>query len=447
MARILIAETDPNIRQALMELFERLGHHVSAVEDGKKAIASACSLPNDLVILDLTLPKLYALRGLKTIREECPDLPVLTIIPSGSTGQAVDAMKLGASDYVTKPINEDEIRLRVEHILDQCQLINHNRHLVAELSSYCDIDNSIGAGPAARDAHLLASQIAKTDSAVLICGEKGVGKEHLARAIHRHSKRAEGPFVKVNCSALSDEAIEQKLFGQENDGVTRRFGCLDIAHGGTIFIAEIALMDHSMQEKLHQAVTKKQFIRCGGAEEVKSDVRLVVASSFELDDQSYREKFHDCLRKVLSKSVIKLPPLRERREDIPAFVDHFIKKHSAEIGKPVFKISDAAIGQILDCEWHGNMLELENCIERSIILCDGDCIQPAHLALGGSAQSGKRKMQGQVKSLRDVERDHIKKVLTYCNWNRSAAASILEVDRKTLRSKIREFGFTPPPGK
>ncbi|HOK53699.1 MAG TPA: sigma-54 dependent transcriptional regulator [Armatimonadota bacterium] len=442
MARILLVDEDPSCRTLINDLLTGMGHIVVEVQDGRKAASNACSLPYDLVILDLGLPKVYGRRAIKAIKEECPDLAILVMTSVDTASAAVDSLKLGAWDYILKPLNTEEISLKVDRILERLRLISQNRYLQSELLRRYGLDMPIGKGQPVTEARSIASQVAPSNTPVLICGEPGTGKEYLARAIHYQSKRANGQFVKVRCSGLSETELEDKLFGLSSNNSPNKVPWLELAHGGTIFFTEIAYLSAEMQAALVQVLKEKRFVRPDGA--VSADVRLVAATDQDLALSVESGNFNADLYKLLSKSVVTLPPLRERREDIPTFVDHFIKKYAAETGRQVSSISSAALEQIIDCEWLGNISELENCIERCVMVCDSNCIQPGHLIINGIKPQAKRKSASAVKSLRDVERDHIKRVLTYCDWNRSAAANILEIDRKTLRSKIREFGFIPP---
>jgi len=425
MARLLIVDGESECRSALRRLFERLGHSVDEASDAKEATSSACSGDYDLGILDLDLPRRSGIRALTLIKEECPDLPVVVTAGAESVDAAVRALKLGAYHYVTKPPNLDEMRIVVERTLEHSRLVSQNGLLLQELRRRYGFDSLIGSDPRAKEAYALAAQAAQTDSAVLIVGETGTGKDFLARAIHYQSKRAGGPFVKINCAGMPESQLDAELFGGGADGLA----CFELARDGSVFLDEVAGIGPEIQAKLLRALQRKP------------PVRIIAGASAHPMDRDFR----DDLYRYLAGFVIPLPALRDRRDDIPAFADHFVRKYSFETGKAVRSIASDAMAQLISCDWRGNIRELENCIERSVILCDSDCIRSSHLALNGAAPA-KRK-QGPVRSLREVERDHIRKVLIYCNWNRSNAASILEIDRKTLRSKIREFGFTPPSGK
>lgn len=451
MARVLIVDDDQESRLTLRRLFASMGHGTDEASDGKQAVSKACSFTYELVILDLSLPKLGGIRVLKALKDECPEVAVIVTTGSASVEPAIEAMKVGAYGYVTKPLNVEEVRMVAEQALDRRRLIDQNKHLLGELEERCGLDNLIGASPRAKEAYSVAASVAPTDSAVLILGESGAGKERLARAIHGRSKRAGGPFVKVNCCEASETVLAVELFGQER-GVSREAGArqvghLELAEGGTIFLDEIADVGSRIQSKLLRFLQHRQFGRVGGSEMIRCDARVIASTSRDLAGVVQKKEFRSDLYRHLASAAIALPPLRDRAEDIPAFADHFIAKYAAETGKSVTSIAEAAVAQLVAYEWRGNIRELENCIEKSVILCDGECVQPAHIVLNGATPPLTRRKQGQITSLREIERDHIKRVLAHCNWNRSAAASILEIDRKTLRSKIREFGFTPPPGK
>lgn len=447
MARILVVDDEPECRSTLRELFERGGHSVAEAADGKNAVTSACSVAHDLVILDINLPKLAGVKALKVIKEEWPELAVIVTTEGRADDATMKALKLGAFAYLLKPLNLDEVRIFAERAIGYSKLIAHNDYLLDQIKSCHSFDKLVGANQYAKEAHALASQVAKTDSPVLIVGENGTGKERLARAIHYHSSRAMGPFVRVECSTIPSDLIKDELLGCDSQssptgpGVGK--GRLERAHCGTLFLDEVSALSRDVQERLLAAVQGKQIERTDGNGIIHCDVRVITASIRDLSTAVTEIGFCEELYKRLSDFTISLPPLRERPEDIPALVDHFISKYAAETGKPVSSIANTAMAQILVHDWHGNIRELENCIERSIILCDGACIQPSHLTLNGHGLwAAKRKQQSQ-RPLRDIERDHIKRVLIQCNWNKSAAASVLEIDRKTLRSKIREFGFNP----
>ncbi|MEN6521041.1 MAG: sigma-54 dependent transcriptional regulator [Armatimonadota bacterium] len=447
MAKILIAEDDLDSRAELRQLLEIMAHNITDVKDSKKAASCACSMPYDLVILGLE-QKAAGIKAIRAIREECPDLAILVTVDAGSISSAFDALKLGVSDYLVKPWNSDEVRVRVDRILEECWKTRQLKHLFGEMEHHFDLHHTAGMCQDFKQAIALALKIAATDKHILVSGEYGTGKECLARSIHRRSKRASRRFVRIDCGSATAPALDAMLFGIEDGkfskGVDHGIGQVDLASGGTIFLDEIANTSLSTQSVLNRMLRDGQFSRIGGTAVVDSNVRIIASTSTNLAAAVESGNFDDDLYQVLRSTVITLPPLRDRHEDIPLLADYFIKKYAAETGKHISSISGASLDLMLSCEWTGNIREFRNCIERSVILCDGDCIQPSHLAINGSKSLAKRKQPAAMKSLREIERDHIKKVLIACNWNRSSAASILEIDRKTLRSKIREFGFIPP---
>ncbi len=447
MARILVVDKDPNCRLTIRELLESMGHRVVEAEDGKKAITNACSYPLDLVMLDIDLPKLQGTRGIKTIRDECSDLPLIITASPSKVDTAVSAMKVGLCDYLVKPLNMLEVKARVERILDHSSLLALNLRLVRELCSQNGMNRPIAADPATKETLAAAERIAQTDLPVLISGERGSGKEFVSRVIHQESIRSESPFVKVNRANSTQSSFVRKLFGEENcspTGGRPTPGCVELADGGVIFIAEISEASRDAQSRLLRLLREHRFERIGGIEPIDCDIRLIAATNAVPEEALENGKIDPELYDLFRPSMISIPPLRDRRDDIPALVEYFIKKASAEFGRSTVKIAETAMAQLLDLEWKGNIQELEYLVKRSVLVCDGDCIQPTHLSISGSASYARRKLHSQMKSIREIEREHIRRVLTHCNWNRSLAASILEVDRKTLRSKIREFGLVPP---
>ncbi|MEN6370782.1 MAG: sigma-54 dependent transcriptional regulator [Armatimonadota bacterium] len=447
MAKILIAEDDLGIRASLRQLLENMAHNVTDVKDSKKAASYACSMPYDLVILVLD-QKTSGIKAIRAIREECPDLAILVTVDAGSISSALDALKLGVSDYLVKPWSSDIVRMRVDRILEECRKTKQLRHLFEEMERHFDFHHTAGMCQNFKQAIALASKIAATDKPILVSGEYGTGKECLARSIHHRSKRAGRRFVRIDCKSTAGPDLDAVLFGIEDGkfskGIDHGIGQVDLASGGTIFLDEIADTSLSTQSVLNRMLRDGQFSRIGGTAVVDSNVRIIASTSRDLAASVESGEFDGGLYQVLCNAIITLPPLRDRREDIPLLADYFVKKYAAETGKHILSISGASIDLMLSCEWPGNIREFRNCIERSVILCDSDCIQPCHLAINGSRSLSKHKQPAAMKSLREIERDHIKKVLIACNWNRSSAASILEIDRKTLRSKIREFGFVPP---
>lgn len=443
MARILVVDNEAESRTALIDSLEAAGHSVDQATDCKKAVSSACVYVYDLVVLNIDLPKKSGVRALRSIRDECPELPIVVTTGGQSLDAVVQAIDSGAYDYMIRPLHAGIITLTTERALARRRSADLNSRLLREIRGRYDIEAICGLSPASRNAYQMAREISSTDSPVLIVGESGIGREFCARGIHYNSPRAGGPFAKLNCAGMSDETICIELFGRERGGPgsssAKHTGALEQADGGTVFLNEMGDIGPDLQEKLLRVLMHGEFERVGGSTTLRLNVRVIVSTSKDISSMTGSSELYD----YLNVFTISLPPLRERVEDIPGLVKHFIAKYAGETGKNVAGMADAAAQQVIACDWKGNIRDLENCIERSVMLCDGDTIQPAHISLNGANGAGKRK-QNFMRPLRDVERDHIKKVLAQCNWNKSAAALVLQIDRKTLRCKIREFGLADP---
>jgi len=444
--RILIVDDEEPIRAVLVDLFEELGWRVDQAGDGESGRDSAIANDYDLVVLDLSLPKLNGLEVLCAVKESKPELPIVMITGYASMRSAIEALKLGAYDYITKPFDLDEVQNIAEHAMERSRLIHENRYLKSELQLRYGFDNVIGLTPAVQKAYVLATQVADSNASVLILGDTGTGKEYLARAIHFQSPRADGPFTKVSCAALSETLLESELFGHEKGAFTgaigRRLGRFEIADGGTLFLDEIGDITPAMQVKLLRVLQEKQFERVGGSETLRVDIRIIAATNRDLKKAIADKEFREDLYYRLNVVNIHLPALRERRDDIPRLVEHFIRKYGKETGKAIDSISPEALSMLQSYSWPGNIRELENCIERAVILCHGRIILPKHLLFSDDEapadKSSSPTFDG-LRPLRAIERDYIHYVLGECENNQSKAASVLGIDRKTLRNKIREY--------
>lgn len=447
---ILIIDDEAGMRDMISRLFSDAGYETATAPDGAAGLQAAIAGDFDLVLLDMSLPKMSGLEVLNGIKENKPDLPVIMITAYGSTQTAVEALKLGAYDYIAKPFDVDEIQVIAERALEQRRVIDENRFLRSELKKKYGFDNIIGINPEIQRAYVMAAQVARTNATVLVLGETGTGKEYLARTIHYQSDRASGPFVKVNCSALAESLLESELFGHEKGSfthaVSRHIGRFETAHRGTIFLDEIGEISLAVQAKLLRVLQEKQFERVGGSETLTVDVRVIAATNRDLVQAIKDKDFREDLFYRLNVITINLPPIRERVEDIEVFANHFLRVYADDTGKRVNRFSDEALAELKSHSWPGNIRELENAVERAVILCNGEVIRPEHLMLNNGhyptpapADSSQIDSIPPTASLRDVEKIHIERVLKYKKWNQSAAAQVLGVDRKTLRNKIREF--------
>lgn len=454
---VLIIDDEAGMRDMLSRLLTDAGYETATSRDGVEGLATARQGDFDLVLLDMSLPKMNGLEVLNGIKEEKPDLPVIMITAHGSTRTAIDALRLGAYDYITKPFDVDEILVVTERALRQQRIIDENHFLRNELKEKYGFDNIVGTTPEVQRAYVVAAQAAKSNATILILGETGTGKEYLARTIHYQSDRADGPFVKVNCAALAENLLESELFGHEKGAFThavaRHIGRFEVAHKGTIFLDEIGEVSPSVQTKLLRVLQEKQFERVGGSETITVDLRVIAATNRDLAQAIREKEFREDLYYRLSVITLNLPPLCEREGDIEVFTNHFLKIYAEETCKKVRRFSDESMAALKSHRWPGNIRELENAVERAVILCNGETIRPEHLMLTPGAgmntisaspndnTEGASAITGVpvTASLRDVERVHIERVLRANKWNQSATAQTLGIDRKTLRNKIKEF--------
>jgi DNA-binding NtrC family response regulator len=446
---ILIIDDEAGLRELMSTVFSEAGYETAAAPDGAAGLAAAKEGDFDLLLLDMSLPKMSGLEVLGRIKEVKPDLPVIMVTAYGSTQTAIEALRLGAYDYITKPFELDELQMVAERALEQRRVIDENRFLRCELKKKYGFDNIIGTNPDVQKAYVMAAQVAPTNATVLVTGETGTGKEYLARTIHYQSGRASGPFVKVNCAALSENLLESELFGHEKGSfthaVSRHIGRFEVANKGTIFLDEIGEVSPAVQTKLLRVLQEKQFERVGGSETISVDVRVIAATNKDLLKAIEEKEFREDLYYRLNVITLKLPPVRERGDDIEIFARHFLKIFADDTAKNVSDFTFEALDELRNHNWPGNVRELENAVERAVILCNGTSVRPEHLMLNTNGKSGSSSSKSLMDaipvdaSLRDLEKIHIERVLKAKKWNQSAAAQVLGIDRKTLRSKIREF--------
>jgi two-component system, NtrC family, response regulator AtoC len=454
--RILIIDDEAGLRDLMGRFFSGAGYETESASDGPSGLRAAAQGEFDLVILDMSLPKMNGLEVLTGIKETRQDIPVIMVTAYGSAQTAIEALKLGAYDYIIKPFELDELQVVAERALEQHRLIDENKFLRSELRKKYGFDNIIGGCPEVQRAYVIAAQVAGTNASVLILGETGTGKEYLARTIHYQSNRANGPFLKVNCAALPENLLESELFGHEKgaftNAIAKHIGRFEAADGGTIFLDEIGEITPSVQTKLLRVLQEKQFERVGGSETISVNVRVIAATNRDLGKAMREKEFREDLFYRLNVISLQLPPIRERGDDIETFARHFLDIYANETGKRVRQFSGEAIGLMRSHSWPGNIRELENAVERAVILCNGDIVRPEHLMLTvdpvvacpASTTSSNSQMMSVNASLRDVEQVHVERVLQHTGWNQSTAAQSLGIDRKTLRNKIREFKLVKP---
>ncbi|MDO8585471.1 MAG: sigma-54 dependent transcriptional regulator [Armatimonadota bacterium] len=374
---ILIADDEPNIRRVLEAAFAKDGYTVLTAENGRKALDIVAVEPNiDVLMSDLIMPDMNGVELLEAVREINPSMSVLMITAHGTIKSAVDAMRLGAFDYITKPFDMDEIKVVVKKALERRHLINENQDLRQQLKSRYKFDNIVGSSGRMQEVYKIVERVASSRASVLIRGESGTGKELIARALHYNSNRAAMPFVPVVCVALSEQLLESELFGHEKGSFTgaigQKPGRFEMAHKGTLFLDEIGDIPGNVQMKLLRVLQEREFERVGGLKTIKVDVRVVTATNQNLETAVKEGKFREDLFYRLQVVQINLPPLRERKEDIPALVEHFIGKYARDNGSDIKFASPEALETMLQYNWPGNVRQLENTVERAIVLADPD---------------------------------------------------------------------------
>ncbi|HHY47775.1 MAG TPA: sigma-54-dependent Fis family transcriptional regulator [Firmicutes bacterium] len=454
--RILIVDDEANMRRILSELLTEQGYEVAAAKDGAEAIRRATDSRFDLIILDLKLPDVDGITVLRELKKRGLTAAVVVLTAFSSIETAIEAMKLGAYDYIPKPFKVDKLKDVIKNAIAASS--DPSWGVAFPRRSYRDQDPGIiGKTPAMRQVLELVDQLASTNATVLIYGESGTGKELVARAIHYRGPRASRPLIKVSCAALPESLLESELFGHEKgaftNAIARRPGRFELADTGTLFLDEVGEMSPAMQSKLLRVLQEHEFERVGGTKSIKVDVRVIAATNKDLRKEVAEGRFREDLYYRLSVVPIYLPPLRERKDDIPLLCERFIERFSREIGKTVRGVTDEAMQMLRAYDWPGNVRELENCIERAVIFTRSEYIGPDVLFLNSPAvnvagnmpasHSSGASMVGDLAlmSLEDMERMHIIEVLKRTNRNRTEAAKILKITRRTLLNKIKEYGI------
>jgi DNA-binding NtrC family response regulator len=441
MSQILIVDDEEIMRQSLTDWLKEDGYEVIAVEDGFKALELVQRENFDVMLVDLKMPKMDGLEVLREVKRLKVDVPVIIITAYATVDTAVAAMKEGAYDYIVKPFHPEELGIIIRKIIEHQNLKKENILLRKELSQRYQFHDIIGKGPGMQKVFELIRTVAPTRSTVLIQGESGTGKELVARAIHSESPRREGPFVALSCATLPETLLEAELFGYEKGAftgaLTAKVGKLEMAAGGTLFLDEVADISLKTQIDLLRFLQEREFRRLGGSETIKIDVRIIAATNRDLKELVEAGKFREDLFYRLNVITINIPPLRERKEDIPLLVQHFLEKFSAAIGKRVDKISPQAMSILMEYDWPGNVRELENAIEHAVVISQEDIVLPEVLPATILGKGEKRAPL--QKSLRDVEKEHIEKILREVKGNITQAAEILGINRVTLYRKIKEY--------
>ncbi len=442
--KILIVDDDPAIRDACFQVLTRRGYEVDLAARAEEALDLLAHFEFDVILLDLKMPGINGLELLKNIKEIDPHAEVVIITAYGTVSNAVQAMKDGASDFLQKPFGPEELKLAVEKALERRRLTLENIYLRRALAEKEGRVVIIGQSPAIQKVLEMAQMVAPTDSTVLITGESGTGKGLLARKIHELSPRAQGPFVAVDCGTLVPTLFESELFGHVKGAFTgataHKIGKFELANGGTIFFDEIGNISIDIQAKLLKAVEEKEISPVGSHRVTKVNVRIIAATNKNLEEEIKKGTFRDDLFYRLNVVSIHIPPLRERMEDIPLLAHYFLKNFAHKYRKKVQDFEKEVLEKLKAYSWPGNVRELENTIERLVIFARGDRITLDDLHLAGFKTQESNFLEENL-PLEEVEKRYILQVLKRCGGNKSRAAKILGIDRKTLREKLRRWGF------
>jgi two-component system nitrogen regulation response regulator GlnG len=470
MPHILIVDDEDNLRWVLDKGLRQAGYEVTSVKDGAAAVRAVEAQPFDLVFLDIRMPGMDGLSALARMRELRADACVVVMTAHGTMETAIQAMQRGAYDYLTKPFDLDEVLLLAERALEAGRLTQEVARLRTGLQEVREFSALIGRHPRMQEVYKTIGRIAGTDVTVLLRGESGTGKELVARAVHHYSRRAGRPFVAVSCAAIPGTLLESEMFGHERGAFTdakeRRLGKFELAHGGTLYLDEIGDMPLELQTKLLRALQERTIERLGGHESIRVDVRVLAATNRDLEAAMREGKFREDLFYRLNVVALSLPPLRERRRDIPLLVEHFLAKYATELGER--GVAPDALDRLVGHAWPGNVRELENVVQRAMVMATSGVVLPEHLPIGPVSAAAsvavdaslediiERKLIECVRGLREhasanlydlmiglVEKPLLRAVLRETGGNQVRAAQILGINRNTLRKKLTEHGIDP----
>jgi two-component system, NtrC family, response regulator PilR len=451
VSRILVIDDEPSMRELLSIMLRKEGYEVALAESRATAAVALARGPVELVITDLRLPDGDGMEILRHVKSASPETTVVVMTAYGSTQTAVAALKLGAQDYLIKPFDVDELRIVVRNALERGQLQRENTRLRAELRARHGLERLIGVSPPMVAVADMVRSIAATSSSVFVTGESGTGKELVAHAVHAVSPRRDAPFVSINCGALPETLFESELFGHVKGAFTdahqHKKGLFEAAHRGTLFLDEVGEMPASMQVKLLRALQERRIRRVGGTDEIDVDVRVIAATNRAVDSLIEEGRLRQDLFYRLNVIHIHVPPLRERREDIPVLAQHFVERLAREMGKSVERVSPEALALLERHAWPGNVRELENVIERAVALETGNSIQPERLPAGLTAAAGPQieACLGNGFSLddhiRSIEARLVDQALTRANGARGTAAGLLGISSRSLRYLIQKHNL------
>jgi len=439
---ILIVDDEESVRDSLYNWFIEDGYHVECAEDAKKALFMLQSESFNIILADIKMPGMDGLEMLKRIKSLKSDAIVIIMTAFATVDTAVQALKDGAYDYVTKPFDPDDLSHLIRNASKQIALTEENEILKDKVTLLENVEDMVGQSEAMQEVFRQIESVAQSSASVIITGESGTGKELVAKAIHANSPRKFFPMVSVHCGALTESLLESELFGHEKGAFTgavyNRKGRFEMADSGTIFLDEIATISPKMQVELLRVLETKSFVRVGGNKEISSDFRVLCATNRDLKSMVDKGLFREDLYYRLNVVNINVPPLRDRIEDIPLLIEYFIKKCCNSMNRPIIPIEPAALRRMEEYSYPGNIRELENMVERAIVVGNGKKIMLKDLPMV------KERMSTSLESLDDLGKKHILSILTKYSWNITVSAKALKLDRVTLYNKIKKYGLTQP---
>jgi len=451
MSTILIVDDKSSMRKVLRQTLESDGNTILEAEDGEMALETIKAKHVDLMISDIKMPKLDGMSLLKMIKELDNEIVVIIMTAYATIETAVEAMKLGAYDYISKPFSTEQVKLTVDKAIERQKLVYENKYLREKLNDQYNYKRIVGNSDKMKPVYELIEKVAPTDTAVLIRGDSGTGKELVAHAVHFNSRRKDKPFIKVNCAVLAEGVLESELFGHEKGSFTgaagKRIGRFELANGGSIFLDEIGDINLATQVKLLRVLQEKEFERVGGTEVIRADVRVIAATNKKLEEAIKKGQFREDLFFRLNVVPIMVPPLRERREDVERLAYHFLNRYSAEANKKITKIDKKAVDLLAKYHWPGNVRELENAIQRAVVLADSDCIYPSNLPLDIQSFSKDDSLNylrddaGLTEKVENYEKELIVKAMEKANQVQTKAAKLLSVNRTALIYKLKKYSL------
>ena len=451
-AKILVVDDESSHRQMIKAVLSAEGYEIREAADGNQAVKAVEEKFHDLILMDIRMPGLSGIEALQKIKDISPGIPVIIMTAYASVNTAIDALKSGAYDYLTKPLDIEELKILVAKALQFQKLEQENIYLKEQLNNRFDFSSIIGRSPAMKQLFETMALVAPSEAGVLIVGESGTGKELIANAIHQNSSRAQRPFIKVNCAALPETLLESELFGHEKGAFTgataRKQGRFQLAHNSSILLDEIGEMSPTTQAKILRVLQEREFEPIGSTQTIRVDTRVIAATNKNLEEEIKKGRFREDLFYRINVVTIAVPPLRERREDIPLLADFFLKRFAEKNRRVINGFTPRAMDLLMRYDWSGNVRELENVVERAVIMARGEMITPMEFPENLKELDVELKEPNldlsPGRSLKEVEKEMILRTLAETDGNRTHAANILGISRRTLQLKLKEYGINPP---